>query len=235
MNTPGKLYLIPSILAPGSTNVIPEQTTSIICKIDYFLVENVRSARRFISALNLGVQIEQLHFELVDKKTTFEETMELLEPIRQGKDGGMLSEAGCPGIADPGALPVSSAHQLGIEIVPLVGPSSILLALMGSGFSGQSFVFHGYLPIDQNERKNKIRELERAALKTGQTQIFMETPYRNEHLLQSMLQVCHNNTRLCIASDLTGENQMIKTLSIQSWKKSRPSIHKVPAIFIIGR
>lgn len=207
----------------------------MIAGLDYFLVENARSARRFISALNLGIQIDQLQFELVDKKTSFEESMELLEPIRQGKNGGILSEAGCPGVADPGALTVSSAHQLGIMVVPLSGPSSVLLALMASGFNGQSFVFHGYLPIDKDERKNKIRELERAALRSGQTQIFMETPYRNEQIFQTLIQVCNNNTRLCIASNITAENETIKTYSIERWKKSRPDIYKIPTIFIIGQ
>jgi len=232
---PGKLYLIPSNLSPGSTNVIPEQTRSVIASLDYFLVENARSARRFINALNLGIKIDQLRFELVEKKTSFEESMELLEPIRQGKNGGIISEAGCPGVADPGALTVSSAHQLGITVVPLSGPSSVLLALMASGFNGQSFIFHGYLPIDKNERKNKIRELERTAMRIGQTQIFMETPYRNEQIFQTLIQVCNNNTRLCIASNITSENEKIKTYSIERWKKSRPNIHKIPTIFIIGQ
>ena len=232
---PGKLYLIPSNLSPGGTNVIPEQTRSVIASLDYFLVENARSARRFISALNLGIKIDQLRFELVEKKPSFEESMELLEPIRQGKNGGIISEAGCPGVADPGALTVSSAHQLGITVVPLSGPSSVLLALMASGFNGQSFIFHGYLPIDKNERKNKIRELERTAMRIGQTQIFMETPYRNEQIFQTLIQVCNNNTRLCIASNITSENEKIKTYSIERWKKSRPNIHKIPTIFIIGQ
>ena len=232
---PGKLYLIPSNLSPGGTNVIPEQTRSVIASLDYFLVENARSARRFISALNLGIKIDQLRFELVEKKPSFEESMELLEPIRQGKNGGIISEAGCPGVADPGALTVSSAHQLGITVVPLSGPSSVLLALMASGFNGQSFIFHGYLPIDKNERKNKIRELERTAMRIGQTQIFMETPYRNEQIFQTLIQVCNNNTRLCIASNITSENEKIKTYSIERRKKSRPNIHKIPTIFIIGQ
>ena len=235
MNNTGKLYLIPSAIAEETTTVIPESTQSTIQNLDYFLVENVRSARRFISSLKLGIKIEELQFELYDKKTTFEEIMDLLLPVQAGKNAGVISEAGCPGVADPGAIAVDAAHQLGIQVVPLVGPSSILMALMASGFSGQSFVFHGYLPIDKNERKQKIRELERVAVKSGQTQIFMETPYRNDQMLKSIIDTCNLNTRLSVAANLTSTNEKIVNLSVGSWRKEKASFHKQPVVFLIGR
>ena len=235
MNNTGKLYLIPSAIAEETTTVIPESTRSSIPNLDYFLVENLRSARRFISSLKLGIKIEELQFELYDKKTTFEEIMDLLLPVQAGKDAGIISEAGCPGVADPGAIAVDAAHQLGIQVVPLVGPSSILMALMASGFSGQSFVFHGYLPIDKNERKQKIRELERVAVKTGQTQIFMETPYRNDQMLKSIIETCNLNSRLCVAANLTSTNEKVVNLSIGSWRKEKASFQKQPVVFLIGR
>ncbi len=234
MKHPGKLYLIPSPLAPETTQVIPEHTKLIIKELNYYLVENVRTARRYISSLKLGVSIESLHFELYDKRTSFEEIIDLLTPISSGEDGGIMSEAGCPGIADPGALAVQAAHQLKIPVVPLVGPSSILMALIASGFKGQSFTFHGYLPIDKQERKKKIKSLESMALKSGHCQIFMETPYRNESLFQSLKEVCHPNTRLCVAAGMTSSLEAIQTLSINTWKKTTIKIHKIPCIFIIG-
>ncbi len=234
MKQPGQLYLIPSIIAPDSADVIPEQTKKIIKDLDYFLVENIRSARRFISSLKLEIQIDALQFELYDKRTTFDDIYTLLTPISKGIDGGIISEAGCPGIADPGALAVEGAHQLGISVIPLVGPSSIFLALMGSGLNGQSFSFTGYLPIDQNERTKRIKHLESIVIKSGQSQIFMETPYRNEALFNSMLETCNPNTRLCVAAGLTSPTEVIKTLTIANWKKQSIVLNKIPTIFILG-
>ena len=203
MKNPGKLYIIPSPIAPESTQVIPEQTKLVIKKLSYFLVENVRSSRRYISSLELGITIENLQFEVFDKRTKLDEILQLLAPISSGQDGGIISEAGCPGIADPGALAVEAAQQLKISVVPLVGPSSIFMALMASGFSGQQFTFNGYLPIDKIELKKKIRYLESKVTKTGECQLFMETPYRNQSLFQSLKEVCQPNTRLCIAVGIT--------------------------------
>lgn len=235
MNQPGKLYLIPSTVAQDSIHVIPEHTRSIIKELNYFLVENVRSARRYISSLKLGVKIENIQFELYDKRTEFEEILHLLIPLSNGgQSGGIISEAGCPGIADPGALAVQAAHQLNIQVIPLVGPSSIFLALMASGFNGQSFAFQGYLPINKEDRMKKIKQLESLALKSGQCQIFMETPYRNEALLESILESCHPSTRLCVATGLTSPTEVINTISIAGWKKKSIDINKIPTIFILG-
>ncbi|MEQ9425462.1 MAG: SAM-dependent methyltransferase [Cyclobacteriaceae bacterium] len=234
MSNAGKLYLIPSIIAAESQDSIPEATTSIIKSLDYFLVENVRSARRYISSLKLSITIEDLQFEVYDKKTSFEDIINLLLPIQNGKNGGVISEAGCPGIADPGSLAVSAAHQFGIQVVPLVGPSSIFMALMASGFSGQSFAFHGYLPIDKSDRIKKIKEIERHAIKSEQTQIFMETPYRNDQLLEALIKTCNTRTRLCVAANLNSTNEMIKNLSIQKWKNEKTSYNKIPVIFLLG-
>ena len=230
----GKLYLIPSLIAPDTASIIPEHTKLVISDISYFLVENIRSARRYISSLKLGIEIERLQFEVYDKNTSFEEILELLNPVLNGRSAGIISEAGCPGVADPGSIAVSAAHQLDIDVVPLTGPSSILLALMASGLNGQSFAFHGYLPIDKQERKKKLRFLESLALRDGQSQIVMETPYRNEQLFKATIDTCHPNTRLCIATNLTYPDEFIKTLSIQSWKKKKTNLHKKPTIFIIG-
>jgi 16S rRNA (cytidine1402-2'-O)-methyltransferase len=198
------------------------------------LVENIRTARRFISSLKVEKNIPDLEFEVLDKNTSAEEVKNLLLPVINGADAGIISEAGCPGIADPGAVAVKYAHNYGIKVVPLVGPSSILLALMASGFSGQSFVFHGYLPIEAKDREKSIKEIELMAMKKNQTQIFMETPYRNEKLFQDLLKYCRPDTLLCIAKDITGENEYINTLPISDWKSSAPEIQKSPVIFLLS-
>ncbi len=234
MNQSGKLYLIPSTLAENTTQVIPEYTKLVIKELNYFLVENIRSARRYISSLKLGVSIENIQFELYDKQTQPEEVLNLLIPISNGQNVGVISEAGCPGIADPGALAVQAAHQLNIKVVPLVGPSSIFLALMASGFNGQSFAFQGYLPINKEDRKKKVKHLESLVLKSGQCQIFMETPYRNQALLESILETCHPNTRLCVAAGLTSPTELIDTISVGGWRNKSIHISKIPTIFILG-
>ena len=229
-----KLYLIPTPLAEDTINaVLPPQVIEEIKGISTFFVENIKSARRFLASLKVGIVIDNLTFIVLDKRSNFDETLNQLmlldEPV------GILSEAGCPGVADPGALAVEAAHQLHWEVIPLVGPSSILLALMASGFNGQSFAFHGYLPIDRKERNRRIKELERMALLQKQTQIFMETPYRNIQLFESICEVCHPETRLSISSNLTAADASSKTLSVSSWQKGpKPDIHKKPAIFILG-
>ncbi|MGB3464367.1 MAG: SAM-dependent methyltransferase [Cyclobacteriaceae bacterium] len=228
----GKLYLIPSEISPGTgQQTINNQVAEAIRECNYFLTENIRTARRYISSLKLDITIESLNFEVLDKKTDKSQLKELLKPLFLGSSIGVLSEAGCPGVADPGALAVEVAHQHQIQVVPLVGPSSILLALMGSGFNGQSFVFHGYLPIDKKERTASIRKLEKEAAKLHQTQIFMDTPYRNQHLFDDLLQTCANNTLLSVAKVITGENEEIRTMTIAQWKNVKIALHKIPVIF----
>lgn len=230
---PTKLYLIPTILADDTQQkVLSPQILSTIQNLNVFFVENVRTARRFISGLRLGKVIDELTFIELHKDTPEHITREHLRALTQ--DAGVLSEAGCPGVADPGAVAVGLAHILGIQVVPLVGPSSILLALMASGLSGQSFAFHGYLPIDKSDRKKALQQLERDSRQTGQTQIFMETPFRNNTFLEAILESCAPDTMLCIAANVTAEDEFIKTMSVKNWKSAKPDLHKKPTIFLIG-
>ncbi|WP_226391236.1 SAM-dependent methyltransferase [Penaeicola halotolerans] len=233
MSQTGILYLIPSNLAEDTADqVINEQVRAVIKETKYYLVENLRTARRYIGSLKTGVVIDELHFEILDKKTTPAEVAKLMGPALQGQPIGVISEAGCPGVADPGALAVAFAHQKGIKVCPLVGPSSFLLALMASGFNGQSFTFHGYIPIQKKERIDFIKQMERHAQKK-QTQLFMETPFRNNHLLEDILQHCQPDTLLCIAKNITGADEMIQTKSIKDWRKAKPDLHKVPTVFLL--
>ncbi|MES2519688.1 MAG: SAM-dependent methyltransferase [Bacteroidota bacterium] len=228
------LYLIPTVLAPETAEtVLSPQIKEVIQNTDYYFVENVRTARRFISELKLGKVINELHFFEVDKDTTIEQVRKYFKQIPPKQPIGVISEAGCPGVADPGAVAVKVAHQLGMKVIPLVGPSSILLALMASGFSGQSFVFHGYLPIDKIERAKKIKALENEA-KKQQTQIFMETPFRNDSFLEDLLNSCQPDTLLCIACNITAPDEVIQTKTVNQWKSQKPSLHKKPTIFLIG-
>lgn len=227
------LYLIPCPLAEDTNDkVLSPSIKETILELDIFFVENVRTARRFISSLKLGKVIDNLTFFELNKDTPEEETRQQLLHL-QG-DAGVISEAGCPGVADPGAVAVKLAHQLSVPVVPLVGPSSILLALMASGMSGQSFVFHGYLPIDKALRKKNIQQLERDAHGKHQTQIFMETPFRNNQLLDAVLETCQPETMLSISSNLTAPDEFVKALPIKQWRKQKPDLHKKPTIFIIG-
>uniref|UniRef100_UPI004048A4A8 SAM-dependent methyltransferase n=1 Tax=Algoriphagus sp. TaxID=1872435 RepID=UPI004048A4A8 len=192
-----------------------------------------RTARRYISSLKLGVNIEALHLEILDKDTPPEQIAHLMLPLLSGVDIGVISEAGCPGIADPGALAVAYAHQKGIQVVPISGPSSMFLALMGSGFSGQSFAFHGYLPIDKKERATTLKKLELESLREKRAQLFMETPFRNNQLLADALSTLAPHTKLCIAKNLTAADELIQTKTIADWKKHPLDLHKVPAVFIL--
>jgi len=197
-------------------------------------VENERTARRFISALALGVDIRALHFFELDKKTPLKQVKANLNEIPPESQVGVIAEAGCPGIADPGALLVQEAHRRNLEIIPLPGPSSIILAMMASGFSGQKFCFNGYLPIDKDKRASALHRLESASERWGETHLFMETPYRNDALLTDILQACRDSTLLCIASDIGGEAQFIATKSISEWKKITFDLHKKPTIFALS-
>ena len=237
----GALYLIPTTISADTVHkVITPRVIEVICRLDYFLVENVRTARRFLSEINklsseinLAKPIEEITFVELSKKTSHQEVAFQLEKVLHGHDAGIIAEAGCPGVADPGALAVGYAHEKGIRVIPLVGPSSILMALMASGFSGQSFTFHGYLPIDSSERIKALKKLELDAQKQRQTQIFMETPYRNEKLFQEVLNSCSGNTLLCVAKDVTGSEEQIITKSLTEWKKAKIVLNKVPTVFLI--
>jgi 16S rRNA (cytidine1402-2'-O)-methyltransferase len=230
----GKLFLIPNVLAESTAEqVITPQVKEVIAHTKVFLVENLRTARRYISSLKLGVNLEEVHMEILDKNTAPESINRLLQPLFKGADVGIISEAGCPGIADPGALAVAHAHTRGIQVVPLSGPSSMFLALMGSGFSGQSFAFHGYLPIDKKERAAALKKLEAESLREKRAQIFMETPFRNNQLLEDLTRTLSPQTKLCIAKNLTAKDELIQTKNIQDWKKSQIDLHKIPTVFIL--
>lgn len=230
----GKLYLIPIVLADNTTHTIPAYIKDIIIDIDLYIVENLKTARRFIKSIYKEKDIDACTFVELDKHKnyTFEEAV--LMEIFKGKNIGLMSEAGTPCIADPGNKVVEKAHELNINIVPLVGPSSIMMALMASGFNGQEFTFNGYLPIDANERKSKLQQMETAA-KRGCTQLFMDTPYRNQKLLEEIIHSCKYDTMLCIACNITAPDEFIKTLPLADWKKQKPDMHKKPAIFVFGK
>jgi 16S rRNA (cytidine1402-2'-O)-methyltransferase len=230
----GKLFMIPTVLADNTAHwVISPQVQEVISHTKIFLVENPRSARRYISSLKLGINIEELHMEVLDKDTPPEQVSRLMMPLLNGADIGVISEAGCPGIADPGALAVAYAHQKGIQVVPISGPSSMFLALMGSGFSGQSFAFHGYLPIDKKERAITLKRLEQESLREKRAQLFMETPFRNNQLLADALASLSPQTKLCIAKNLTAADELIQTKTISDWKNHPLDLHKVPTVFIL--
>jgi 16S rRNA (cytidine1402-2'-O)-methyltransferase len=230
----GKVYLVPTVIAPDTfEQTLPTHIKTTVNRLSYFLVENVRTARRFLSAWGVEQPISSLRFEVLDKRTDERAMEALFAPVLQGQDVGVMSEAGCPGVADPGALAADFAHRRNIEVIPLVGPSSFLLALMASGLSGQSFAFHAYLPIDKGARAKAIRQLERQSADGQQTQIFMETPYRNGQLLEALLRHCRPSTRLCIARDITGPRELIRTFTIKEWKKKLPDLHKIPTVFLM--
>jgi 16S rRNA (cytidine1402-2'-O)-methyltransferase len=230
----GKLFLIPNVLAENTAQaIISPQIKEVISHTKVYLVENLRTARRYISSLKLGVNIEELHMEILDKDTAPETINRLMQPLLNGADMGIISEAGCPGIADPGALAVAHAHHKGIQVVPLSGPSSMFMALMASGFSGQSFAFHGYLPIDKKEKAAAIKRLEAESLRENRAQIFMETPFRNNQLLEDLLKTLAPQTKLCIAKNITGSDEMILTKTAQEWKQFPLDLHKIPTVFVL--
>lgn len=230
------LYLIPVTLGENEPDdVIPANHRKIICSISHFIVENIRTARRFLKKTDKDIDIDQLHFYELNEHTDTAHIHTFLGPVEHGQHVGVMSEAGCPGIADPGSDIVRIAHEKGIRIIPMVGPSSILLAMMASGMNGQNFAFNGYLPIKKNEKIRHIQFLERRVYAENQSQLFIETPYRNMQLLEDLLAACQPGTRLCIACDLTLKTEFIRTLRVSEWKKNKPDIQKKPAIFILGK
>lgn len=235
-NSFGKLYLIPTTLGDNEPlEVLPISIKRTIENINYFIVENEKTARRFIKKISSKKSQSDLHIEALNKFTEPEMIPTFLQPCLEGKDVGVISEAGCPGIADPGADVVRIAHEKNIKVVPLVGPSSILLALMASGLNGQNFAFNGYLPIEKGERKNAIKDLEKLSKDKNQSQIFIETPYRNEKMFTELKDTLSPITYLCIAADITLPTEYIKTMMVKDWKHQKPDLHKKPAIFIIQK
>lgn len=230
------LYLIPVTLGDTPVEkVIPPFNTGIISGLKYFIVENVRSARRFLKKSSPDIDIDSLTFYELNKHTDPDRITNYLHPMKSGESMGVISEAGCPAVADPGADVVAIAQQQGYKVVPLVGPSSILMAVMASGFNGQSFAFHGYLPIDAAERAKKLKQLEARTYIEDQTQIFIETPFRNHKLAEDILQHCKPQTRLCIAINISCEDESIVTRSVKAWKGKLPDMQKKPAVFLIYR
>lgn len=230
----GNLYLIPTVLAENATQTIPAYIRDIIIDTDFYIVENLKTARRFIKSIYKEKNIDECVFLEMDKHKNYQFDENFLSELFNGKNIGLMSEAGVPCIADPGNKVVEIAHEMEIKVVPLVGPSSLLMALMASGFNGQQFSFNGYLPIDSVERKNKILQMETSG-KKGNTQIFMDTPYRNQRLLEEIIQFCKFDTMLCIACNITAKDEYIKTLPLAEWKKRKPDLNKKPAIFILGK
>jgi 16S rRNA (cytidine1402-2'-O)-methyltransferase len=232
----GKLYLIPTTLGENEPlEVMPYSVRTVVEKINHYIVENEKSARRFIKKITPKKSQPDLVLMKLDKYADELETRTYLDACEQGISVGLLSEAGVPAVADPGATIVKLAHEKGIQVVPLVGPSSILLALMASGMNGQNFAFNGYLPIDKADRKKAIKELERLSKEKNQSQIFIETPYRNEKMFTDLKSTLTPGTRLCIAADITLPEEYIKTYTVADWKKQNPDLHKRPAIFIIQK
>ena len=234
--TRGKLYLIPTTLGDcNPADVLPETIKRTIEFIDDYIVENEKTARKSIKSTNPTKVQANLRLSILNKHTQISEHSKMLQPCLEGKNVGLLSEAGCPGVADPGAVIAKLAHEKGIQVVPLVGPSSILLALMASGMNGQSFTFNGYLPIEKSEKKATLKVLEKVSGDKNQSQIFIETPYRNNKMLEDILQSLQPTTHLCIATDITLPTEYIKTMRVADWKKTTVDLHNRPTIFIIHK
>ncbi len=238
----GQLILIPNLLGGDDTSIIAPQVKEIALNLKHYIVESEKSARRYLKKLDRSVDIDAIIWHVLPRpKGKFKsrmdrnEMMEMLMEATMGGKIGLISDAGCPAIADPGSMLVAEAHRQGIDVVPLPGPCSITMALMGSGMNGQSFTFHGYLPIDKYERQQAIRRIEGKAKKEYAAQIFMETPYRNQHLLNDILAVAHPDSKLCIATNISLPDQQIVTLHVKEWKNMKPDIHKKPSVFVLGK
>jgi len=233
----GKLYLLPVPLGDDADpkDVLPETVARSIEFIDYYIVENEKTARKFIKAILPTKKQPDLKLSILNKHTLASEHVAFIQPCMEGKNVGLMSEAGCPGVADPGAAIVKLAHDKGIQVVPLVGPSSILLAMMASGMNGQSFAFNGYLPIDKSDKRATLKNYEKLSQEKGQSQLFIETPFRNNRMLDDLLSMLQPNTHLCIAADITLPTELIKTRTVAQWKKEQPDLYNRPAIFIVHR
>lgn len=231
----GTLYLLPVTLGDDNiSRVLPPEVVTIAQQLETFVVESEKSARHFLSTIKTIKPVRELTLNLLNEHTEDKTLPELLKPLLAGQDVGLMSDAGCPGVADPGAKLVELAHQKGIRVVPFVGPSSILLSLMASGLNGQQFAFLGYLPVDKTQRNQKLKEIEKRSLTHKETQLFIETPYRNQHMLEAILSVCQPNTRLCVACNISLSDEMILTKTIALWKKSPlPDLHKKPTVFLL--
>ena len=232
MANTGKLYLIPIPIADGALQTLSQEVAQYTGLLTHYFVENVRTARRFLRSLHPTLVIETLQFSEIDKHTG-PDTALLRNWLKEGHDVGLMSEAGCPGIADPGADLVAIAHSAGANVIPLVGPNSLILALMASGLNGQSFSFVGYLPVKDPMRTKRIKELEAISVKEKQTQLFIETPYRNDHILADLLKNCNPGTRICIAQNITAADAFIKTKTVAEWNKQVPVMGKTPAVFLM--
>ncbi len=231
---PGLLYMIPCTLGPTPPEeTIPEEVLAVTRRLRHFLAENPKSARRYLKVAKTEIPLDHLIVETLDKRTAIEELPRLFKPIFEGHDMGVISEAGMPGVADPGADAVRFCHDHGIRVVPMVGPSSILLALSASGLGGQQFTFHGYLTIDKGERAKMIKQMVHHA-RSGYTQIFMETPFRNDRLMEEVLRNCPGDVHICVAADISLPDEFIQTKTVSEWKKSLPKLHKRPAMFLLA-
>jgi 16S rRNA (cytidine1402-2'-O)-methyltransferase len=232
MATKSNLYLIPIPIADGAVQTLPAEVFEHTLHIKHYFAENARTARRFLKSIHKELVIEEIQFSEIDKHTGIDGTT-FKKWINEGHDVGVMSEAGCPGIADPGAELANMAHSMSVKVIPLTGPNSIVLALMASGLNGQSFCFNGYLPIKEPARSQKLKTLEALSKKENQTQLFIETPYRNNQLLDEILKHCNDSTQCCIAMNLTADNAYIKTQLIKEWKKQKPNLEKAPAVFLL--
>ncbi len=231
---PGSIYLIPNLLGEtGPHDVLPSRVFQIIKRLRYYIAEDIRTARRFLKKAGIPFQLDEVSFNILNKHTLEEDIPGFLSPAFEGNDTGIISEAGIPCVADPGSEIVSMAHEKGLRVIPLTGPSSIFLALMASGLNGQSFIFHGYLPVKPALRYNALKKIENDSAINNRSQIFMETPYRNMKMVESILSVCQPSARLCIACDITMPTEFISTNTILGWRKKKPDIHKRLVIFIL--
>ncbi|MBX2949001.1 MAG: SAM-dependent methyltransferase [Crocinitomicaceae bacterium] len=232
----GKVYMIPTTLGGEQINdVIPESVQRLIVGLRHFIVEDIKSARRYLRRIDRDFPIDDSTFFELNKRTDVKDLSRFLKPVTEGFSIGVISEAGCPGVADPGAEIVAIAHEKGIRVAPLVGPSSILLALMGSGFSGQEFTFHGYLPKDRKERVKRLKDFEADTRRSGHTHLFMDTPFRNMNVLDDLLNELADTTQLCIASNITLPDESVWTMSVEKWREKAYDLSKKPAMFLIGK
>lgn len=232
----GKLYLIPTTLGSETTqHVIPAEVAAFAIQLRHFAVEEIKTARRYLRKLDREFPIDDSQFFVINKRSILEEVMPIIKVLESGVDVGIISEAGCPGIADPGAELVAVAHQHGIHVHPFVGPSSILLTLISSGFNGQEFAFHGYLPKERKERIKKIKDLEFNSNKFGITNLFMETPFRNNNMIEDLLNELKDDSLLCIGSDLTNYNERVQTMTVAEWREKAYNLDKIPAIYALGK